>query len=54
MMDVVWTQGASSDVLEICERLDGWEEGAGDRFYLDLQAKVSLLEAHPFISHLPW
>lgn len=49
MSSAVWTLGAETDVQTIYERLENWEEGAGDNFYASLLRSLMLLENFPDI-----
>ncbi len=48
-MKALWTFGGEADVQRIYERLESWEEGAGDRFYDEVLSSVEVLEAFPHI-----
>jgi plasmid stabilization system protein ParE len=48
-MTAVWTLGAEADIQYLYERLDEWDEGAGDRFYDEVLTAVRMLEAFPHI-----
>jgi hypothetical protein len=54
MSSVVWTSGIETDVQEVYERLETWEEGTGDTFYTSLLRSVTLLEAFPEIGKVVW
>ena len=48
-MKAVWTLGAEADLQSLYERMENWDEGAGDRFYEVVLASVRMLEAFPHI-----
>jgi len=48
-MTAVWTLGAEADIQYLYERLDEWDEGAGERFYDEVLTAVRMLEAFPHI-----
>ena len=49
MNDAVWTLGAEADVQRIYERMELWEDGAGDRFYDEVLTAIRLLQEFPHI-----
>jgi plasmid stabilization system protein ParE len=49
MKEVVWTLGAEVDVQRLYERMEQWDEGAGDRFYAEVLDSISLLRLFPDI-----
>ena len=49
MRELLWTLGAEADVQRVYERLEGWEEGAGDRFYAEVLTVLDMLRSHPGI-----
>lgn len=49
MKAAVWTLGAEMDVQQLYERMERWDEGAGDRFYGEVLDSVALLCLYPEI-----
>jgi plasmid stabilization system protein ParE len=52
MKEPVWTQKFDTDLQEIYQRLETWQEDAGDAFYIDVLETIETLCVHPFIGAL--
>src|SRR5260370_41360530 len=47
MPEIVWKQGAESDLLQIFADLEDYSEGAGERFVQKVDFTLANLRAHP-------
>ncbi|MFT5467196.1 MAG: plasmid stabilization system protein ParE [Verrucomicrobiales bacterium] len=45
--ELIWTQGATSDLQEVYERLEERREGLGEEILTELDGKIGLLKLFP-------
>jgi len=50
MPEIIWKQGAESDLLQIFSNLEDFSEGTGERFVRKLDSTLENLKIHPGIA----
>ncbi len=50
MLEVVWTLSAQVDLQNVFERLEGFRDGLGEEFVLEVNRMMELVATHPHIA----